>query len=138
MVEKQVQKEYDCNNDKMVEYLAEVRRMEKFFDDFEVWYVPRLDNRDADHLAWITSSRALTLPDVIVVELSKPSVKPAELISEADLMIIDGPDQEPAFNWMNPIRMFLSNQPLLDDDAEVKRIARKAKMYHLIAGVLYR
>jgi hypothetical protein len=138
MVEKQVQKEYDCNNDKMVEYLAEVRRMEKFFDDFEVWYVPRLDNRDADHLAWITSSRALTPPDVIVVELSKPSVKPAELISEADLMIIDGPDQEPAFNWMNPIRMFLSNQPLLDDDAEVKRIARKAKMYHLIAGVLYR
>jgi hypothetical protein len=137
MVEKQVQKEYDCNNDKMVEYLAEVRRMEKFFDDFEVWYVPHLDSRDADHLAWITSSRALTLPDVIVVELSKPSVKPAELISEADLMIIDGPDQEPAFNWMNPIRMFLSNQPLLDDDAEVKRIARKAKMYHLIVGVLY-
>jgi hypothetical protein len=39
---------------------------------------------------------------------------------------------------MNPIRMFLSNQPLSDDDAEVKRITRKAKMYHLIDGVLYR
>jgi hypothetical protein len=38
---------------------------------------------------------------------------------------------------MNPIKMFLSNQPLSDDDDEVKRIARKAKMYHLIAGVLY-
>jgi hypothetical protein len=25
--------------------------MEKFFDGFEVWYVPRLDNRDADHLS---------------------------------------------------------------------------------------
>jgi hypothetical protein len=72
--------------------------MEKFFDGFEVWYAPRLDNRDADHLAWITSSRAPTPPDVIVIELSKPSVKPAEPISEADLMIIDGPDQEPAFN----------------------------------------
>jgi ribonuclease HI len=31
LVTKQVQKEYDCNNDKMAEYLAEVRRMEKFF-----------------------------------------------------------------------------------------------------------
>jgi hypothetical protein len=45
-----VQKEYDCN-DKMAEYLAEVRRMEKFFDDFEVRYIPHLDNHDADHLA---------------------------------------------------------------------------------------
>jgi hypothetical protein len=74
---KQVQKEYDCNNDKMTEYLAEVRRIEKFFDGFEVWYVPHLDNHDADHLAWIASSRAPIPPDVIVVKLSKPSVKPA-------------------------------------------------------------
>jgi hypothetical protein len=35
----------------MTEYLAEVRKMKKFFDDFEVRYVPRLDNRDADHLS---------------------------------------------------------------------------------------
>jgi hypothetical protein len=82
----------------MTEYLAEVQRMEKFFDGFEVWYVPHLDNRDADHLAWITSSRAQILPDLIVVKLSKPSVKPAELISEADLMVIDEPDQEPVFD----------------------------------------
>jgi hypothetical protein len=33
---KQVQKEYDYNSDKMAEYLAEVRRMEKFFDGFEI------------------------------------------------------------------------------------------------------
>jgi ribonuclease HI len=66
LVAKQVQKEYDCNNDMMAEYPAEVRRMEKFFDGFEVWHVPRLDNRDANHLAWIASSRAPTPPDVIV------------------------------------------------------------------------
>jgi hypothetical protein len=35
----------------MAEYLAEVHRMEKFFNGFEVWYVSRLDNYDADHLA---------------------------------------------------------------------------------------
>jgi hypothetical protein len=58
----------------IAEYLAEVRRMEKFFDEFEVRYVPRLDNRDVDHLAWIASSRAPTPPDVIVERLSKPSV----------------------------------------------------------------
>jgi hypothetical protein len=39
---------------------------------------------------------------------------------------------------MNPVKMFLNNHPLLDDDAEVKRITRKTKIYHLIDGVLYR
>jgi hypothetical protein len=72
-----VQKEYDCNNEKMTEYLAEVHRMEKFFDGFEVWYVPRLDNYDADDLAWIVSSRAPTPMDIIIEKLSKPSIKPA-------------------------------------------------------------
>jgi hypothetical protein len=62
----------------MAEYLAEMRRMEKFFYGFEVWYVPHLDNRDANHLSWITSSRAPTPPNVIVEILSKPSVKPKE------------------------------------------------------------
>jgi Uma2 family endonuclease len=92
-VAKQVQKEYYCNNDMMAEYLAELRRMEKFFDGFEVRYVPRLDNHDADHLAWIASSRASTPPDVIIEILSKPSVKSEESISKvgSEMMIIDEP-----------------------------------------------
>jgi hypothetical protein len=132
-----VQKEYDYNSDKMAEYLAEVRRMEKFFDGFEIWYVPHLDNWDADHLAWISPSRAPTPSDVIIERLTKPTVKPVEPADEANLMVIDRLDQEPAYDWMNPIRMFLENQPPSDDNTEVECIARKAKMYHLIDGVLY-
>jgi hypothetical protein len=41
----------------MAEYLAEVRMMDKFFDGFEVRYVPCLDNCDADHLDRIASPR---------------------------------------------------------------------------------
>jgi hypothetical protein len=52
--------------------------MEKFFNGFKVQYVPRLDNQDADHLAWISSSRAPILPDVIIEKLTKPSIKVAE------------------------------------------------------------
>jgi hypothetical protein len=140
LVAQQVQKEYNCNNDKMVEYLAEVRRMEKFFDGFEVWYVPRMDNRDADHLAWIASSRAPTLPDVVNEKLIKPLVRPTEETIDAaqpDLMIIDEPDQGLAYDWMSPIKMFLDNQPSSDDNTKVERIACKSKMYHLIDGILY-
>jgi hypothetical protein len=70
--------------------------------------------------------------------LTKLTVKPAEPAEEVDLMVIDGPDQELAYDWMNPIRMFLENQPPSDDNAKVERIALKAKIYHLIDGVLYR
>jgi hypothetical protein len=81
----------------VVEYLAEVRIMGKLFDMFEVWYFPRLDNRDDDHLAWIASSRAPTLLDVIIEKLTKPSpsIRPAEEVVDAaklDLMVIDKPD----------------------------------------------
>jgi hypothetical protein len=89
-VAKQVQKEYGCNDDKMADYLAEVRRMEKFFHGFEVRYVPRLDNRDADHLAWIASSRAPIPSDVIIEKLTKPLIKTVETLRETYLMIIDG------------------------------------------------
>jgi hypothetical protein len=83
----------------MTEYLAEVHLMEKFFDGFEVWYVSRLYNRDADHLAWITFSKASTPSDVIIEKLSKPSIKAVEAVSETinqDLMVIDEPEQESA------------------------------------------
>jgi hypothetical protein len=125
----------------MVEYLAEVSRMKKFFDGFEVRYVPQLDNHDVDHIAWIASSRALTPPDVIVEKLSKPSVKPADAVSEPinqDLMVIDEPKQEPAYDWMSPVKMFQDNQPSLEDNAKVECIVRKSKQYHLIDGVLFR
>jgi hypothetical protein len=139
-VAKKVHKEYDCNNDMMAEYLAEVHRMEKLFDGFEVWYVPHLDNRDADHLAWIASSRAPTPLDVIVERLFKPSVKPEESTSQAELelMIIDEPAQPPADDWMSPIRAYLDNQLPSDDNTKAERIARKFRMYHLIHGVLFR
>jgi ribonuclease HI len=83
LVARQVRKDFDCNNEKMAEYLLKLRGMPKIFDGFEVRYVPWLDNCDADHIAWITSSRAPTLPDAIVEKLSKPSVEAAKTSERA-------------------------------------------------------
>jgi hypothetical protein len=52
--------------------------------------------------------------------------------AEPEWMIIDEPAQQPAYDWMSPIRAYLDNQPPSDDNAEVERIARKSRMYHLI------
>jgi hypothetical protein len=125
----------------MVEYLAEVRKMEKFFDWFEVRYVPCLDNRDADHLTWIASSRAPTPPGVIIEKLSKHSIRPAEEAINAakpDLMVIDKPEHRLAYDWMSPIKMFIDNQPPSDNNVEVECITCKSKMCHLIDMILYR
>jgi hypothetical protein len=125
----------------MVKHLAEVRRMEKFFDGFEVQYVPRLDNHDADHLAWIASSRAPTPPNIIFEKLTKPSVRPAEEAIDAaklNLMVIDEPDQGLVYNWMSLVKMFLDNQPPSDNNIKVECITCKSKMCHLIDEILYR
>jgi hypothetical protein len=102
---------------------------------------PHLDNCVVDHLAWITSSRAPTPPDIIIEKLSKPSVKSAESTDEAigqDLMVIDEPKHEPMYDWMHPIKMLLENHPLSDDNAKVEHIACKSKQYHLIDEILFR
>jgi hypothetical protein len=100
----------------------------------------RLDNLDVDHLAWIASSITPTPLDVIIEKLSKPSVKPVEeytKVAKPGIMVIDEPEREPAYDWINPIKIFLDNQPPSDDNIEVERIMRKSKMYHLIDVVLY-
>jgi hypothetical protein len=121
----------------MADYLTEVRRMEKFFDGFKVRYVPCLNNWDADHVAWIASSRAPISSDVIVEKLTKPLIKSVETLREMDLMIIDRAEQQPEIDWMSPIKAYLDNQPISDDNAEIERITCKSRMYHLIDGVLY-
>jgi hypothetical protein len=107
--------------------------MEKFFYGFEVRYIPRLD---VDHLAWIASSRAPIPTDVIVEKLTKPSIKSVEMLREMDLMIIDGAEQQLEIDWMSPIKAYLDNQPIPDDNAEIECIARKSRMYHLIDSVI--
>jgi hypothetical protein len=56
--------------------------------------------------------QAPTPPDVIIEKLSKTSIKLAEPTNEAikqDLMLIDEPEQEPMYDWMHPIELFLEN-----------------------------
>jgi hypothetical protein len=53
-------------------------------------------------------------------------------------MIIDGAEQQPEIGWMSPIKAYLDNQLISDDNAEIEHITHKSKMYHLIDRVLYK
>jgi hypothetical protein len=97
----------------MTDYFAEVQRMEKFFNGFEVWYVSRLDIRDVGHPAWIASSRA-PIPSYIIIEkLAKPSIKSVDMLREMDLRIIDGAEQQLKIDWMSPIKAYQDNQMIM-------------------------
>jgi hypothetical protein len=68
-------------------------------------------------------------------------VKSEESTSEevgADMMVVDELAQQLAYDWMSPMKAYLDNQPPSYDNIEVKHIACKSKMYHLIDGILYR
>jgi hypothetical protein len=53
-------------------------------------------------------------------------------------MIIDGAEQQPEIDWMSPIKTYLDNQPISDDNVEIEHSARKFRMYHLTDVVLYK
>jgi hypothetical protein len=100
-----------------------------------------LDNRYADHLAYIASSRASTPPDVIVERSFKSSVKSEESTSEevgANLMVIDEPAHQVTYDWMSSMKAYLNKQLPSDDNTKVECILCKYRMYQLIDGVLYR
>ena len=40
-------------------------------------------------------------------------------------------------SWMDPIRMYLQDRVIPDDDALFERISRRARMYSLVDGVLF-
>jgi hypothetical protein len=61
-----------------------------------------------------------------------------EAVRETYLMIINGAEQQPEIDWMSPIKVYLDNQSISDDNAEIEHIARKSRMYHIIYGVLYK
>jgi hypothetical protein len=69
--------------------------------------------------------------------LTKPSIKAVETLKETDLMIIDGAEQQSEIDWISPIKAYLDNQSISDDNVEIKCIS-KDEGSQLIDGVLYR
>jgi hypothetical protein len=52
-------------------------------------------------------------------------VRPAEEdidASKPDLMVIDEPEQEPAYDWMSLIKAFLDNQPPSNGNSKVEQV----------------
>ena len=69
----QVRGKFEAKDERMQEYLSQVKCLQLKFDSFDLLHVPKSGNAHADSLAMLATSLAQDLPRVILVEdLNKP------------------------------------------------------------------
>ena len=77
----QVNGELEARNERMQEYLVQVKRLQARFNYFSLTHISKSGNTHADSLTTLATSSAQPLPRVILVEdLYKPSMVRAELV----------------------------------------------------------
>ncbi|XP_039834455.1 uncharacterized protein LOC120695224 [Panicum virgatum] len=132
----QVNKDWDCTQEKMEAYCKEIHKLEAHFYGLEfhhfLW--------DYNVVADVLSKRALIPVGVFVQALNSPTIKIKE---ERTTM----PDLAPALcqevlvadpDWRAPILDFNINNKSYPKDKEHKRLARRAANYVVIRTELFR
>nr|CAH66039.1 H0515C11.15 [Oryza sativa]CAH66246.1 OSIGBa0101A01.2 [Oryza sativa] len=147
LVANQVHKDYKCSNPELSKYLAEVRKLEKWFDGIEVRHVYRKDNVEPDDLARRASRREPLEPGTFLDILTKPSMKEVsgevgpntpDISSEVTELERAVADIETIDDWRIPLIKFISSEELPEDDTEAEKITRKSKIYCMVGNDLYK
>ena len=71
----QLNKDWNCSNEKIDAYYATIRKLEDKFYGIEYHHVARANNQAADELSKIGSTRANVPTEVFVQDLEAPSIK---------------------------------------------------------------
>ncbi|XP_050278273.1 uncharacterized protein LOC126719801 [Quercus robur] len=120
----QVNGELEAKDERMQEYLVQVKHLQTHFYHFHLVHVSRSRNTHADSLVTLTTSLAQPLPQVILVEdLYRPTTEKANGIRVHNVRA--GP------SWMDPLVLFLKHDTLPDDKNEADKIRRKASRFWL-------
>lgn len=96
LVINQINKEWSCVDDMMIQYCQEVRKLENKNDGLRFAHIPRDKNGAADELSKLGSSRQPVPPGIFFHIMDKASVKFKQLITGPTLST-DVAAQEPEF-----------------------------------------
>jgi hypothetical protein len=151
-----------CRDPKMEAYCDEVRRLEDKFYGLELNHIARRYNETADKLAKIASGRTTVPPDVFSRILHQPSVKINDVpepevpsaqpevpsahpeASSVQPEVPSAPEGEalrieeeqsgatPDRDWQTPYLQYLRQGELPLNQAEARRVARRAKSFILL------
>ena len=137
LVVQQVNKEWDINNKRMDDYVAEVRKLENKFARLEIHHVIRDNNVGADILSKFGSTRAQVPSDVFIQELHHPSIKKA--IAETTDQVPADPGREVMMldeGWRVKIIDYITDEKLPTNETKAVTIARRSKGYVLVGDRL--
>ena len=115
LVVSQVRGELEARDQRMQEYLSQVRRIKTKFEFFDLSYIPRNGNTHADFLATLATSSAQDFPQVILVEdlcTLAPSQRDMPQIHQIKL----------GSSWMDPILLFLERDVLPEEKSEAEKV----------------
>ena len=120
----QVNRELEAKDEKMQEYLVQLKRLQTHFCHFYLAHVSRNEKTHADSLATLTTSSAQPLPRVILV-------KDLYCLTTAKANKIRVHNVRAGPSWMDPLVLFLKHDTLPDDKNEADKIKRKASRFWL-------
>ena len=115
----QVKGDLEARDERMQGYLSQVRHLQLGFESFNLLHIPKSGNTQSDSLATFTTSSALSLPRVILVEdLCKPTKVRREVVHVYQVRV--------RHSWMDPVVLFLKEDILPEEKSEADKIRRKA------------
>ena len=114
--------ELEVRDERMQEYLSQVRHLQSEFKSFNLLHIPRSGNTHTDSLAMLATSSAQSLPRVILIEdLCRPTEVTGKVVHVQQIRV--GP------SWMDPIGIFLREDILPADKLEAHKVWRKAPRF---------
>ena len=120
----QVKGEFEAKDERMQDYLSQVRCLQSEFESFNLLHIPRSGNTHADSLVMLATSSEQNLPRVILVkDLYKPTEARRETVQVHQIRA--GP------SWMDSIIQFLKKDILPEESSEADKVRRKATRFWL-------
>nr|GEX61234.1 hypothetical protein [Tanacetum cinerariifolium] len=130
LVANQVNGTYKAKEADMIRYLEKVRTLTSGFRTFSIKQVPRNENKKADALSKIASTRFVHLSkQVLVEELKEKSINELEVLAIVE---------EKGNTWMTSIYEYLTEETLPAEVNKSRAVQRKSQRFAVINGVLYK
>ncbi|XP_026429829.1 uncharacterized protein LOC113326293 [Papaver somniferum] len=145
---------YKAKNEKLASYLEYISELAKEFEDFSIEQKPRLENRHADSLAYLSAAVESDSTRYIIVDFQEfPSIHNTVATAhricanenegssseiQQDPMNIDDMDNGQSEDWRQPYVRYLQTKELLQDKYQAGKIMKTAWRYALIEDELYK
>ena len=139
LVINQLNKDWNCTNDKIDAYYAVIRKLEDKFYGIEYHHVVQANNQAADELSKLGLTWAEVPTEVFVQDLVMPSIKQGqEGVEEkppAEQLVATVPSS--SSDWRELFIKYLTTTDVSADNIERERLTRHNKHYVLVEGKLY-